>query len=634
MVTNNKVLTVSYGTFSCTLEGFDDSFDTMKAIAEYFRDLAADDRYFGAEPPTPDAEMLARIAEREIERRVSARTEAGAIYLSANNKGVAEAAADVAADTPQPDLETPEEPQAEAPADAPEETPLEEQAEATPDVAEVEDAPEVEAEPEVEVEDVTEEILEAVQAQAPMDEAGAPEDDIEDTAEGEIAADDVVEAVEETAEVIAEDEADFADAEIVEPEKTFEAEDDSIAAKLQRIRAVVSKSAQEPDEEDFSEDEHAESFLADTRREIESVLKLDDEMAAAAVEDDVESVAEDAMPDADPAPREVRARVLRLKKSDFEAAVSDGLLEAEPEEEDTDEIAEAEAAQAADAQDMPTSLSPEDEAELLAELAQVEAELNRSDAAAAEEEAAPVAPKRPKALSEAGTDMSRLMRETDNHMDEPEGNRRRQAIAHLRAAVAATKAEKKAGDAKDAADETEAYREDLASVVGETPKRPAGQRPAPLKLVAEQRVDDSPQEEDAAPQETAEAPRAPVRPRRVSATERKEADPAPRSTAPVAAAAASAQDFADFAENMGATRLPDVLEAAAAYLTFVEGREKFSRPQVIRMARNVDEDNCSREDTLRSFGQLLREKKIAKLEGGRFTASDSIAFKPEERAAG
>ena len=676
MVTNNKVLTVSYGTFSCTLEGFDDSFDTMKAIAEYFRDLAADDRYFGAEPPTPDAEMLARIAEREVERRVQARTEQGSIYLTTQAP---------AAPAPQPEA-------APAPA-APvaEESPVE--------VAEPQaEAPQEQAEPEVE--DVTDEILDAVTApeaemveetieevvaediiedapvaeveEAPLAEAIADQDativaDLEGALEEQDFADDEVAsapAQDDTLDLsaiedaLAEDDAAEEVAELVEDPEDFPAEENSIAAKLQRIRAVVSKSRNEPEEDDYSEDEHADSFLSEAREEIETVLKLDDEMAAAAAEEDVaEEPAEEEIVAEAPVERPVRARVVRMKKADFEEAVSAGLLEAEPEEDEPEAPIAADTAEAkVDEPGRVSSLTPEDEAELLAELAQVEAELNRADQMEAEEEPEADRSERGKHLTDADrdaeSDMPRLMAEADQHMNEPGGNRRRQAIAHLRAAVAATKAEQRSGAARDPQDATEPYRGDLASVVrnvtGQSPEdtevRPSRPKApaAPLKLVAEQRVDTpaaEPQEPaapvEATPAPEAEAPRSPVRPRRVSVGERAADAPAPAPAAPSQMDPAEAGSFAEFAESMGATKLPEVLEAAAAYLTFVEGQDKFSRPMVMRLARDVDGSNAyTREDSLRSFGQLLRENKIAKIEGGRFTASELIGYRPEDRAAG
>ena len=145
------------------------------------------------------------------------------------------------------------------------------------------------------------------------------------------------------------------------------------------------------------------------------------------------------------------------------------------------------------------------------------------------------------------------------------------------------------------------------------------QKPAPLKLVAEQRVDKTP--------EQAPKPQI-VRPRRVMLTDVQD-EPAPQTMAE------DASSFAEFAEQAGVKNLSELMEAAAAYMSYVEGRQKFSRPQLMNKARQVEDYAFSREDGLRSFGQLLRQGKIEKLKGGRFTvADDLIGFKPANRAAG
>lgn len=382
---------------------------------------------------------------------------------------------------------------------------------------------------------------------------------------------------------------------------------------------------------------------------------------------------------------QLRARVVKVKRAAFEQAIDDGMLEEVPE--DAPEVApEIELEQVAPppvAKSDISSLSPDEEEELARELAAVKAELasdfgawdddddiapdptfastmpGMTDADLGEDDddtavsghAAPLRLDNPIAAPESAADAdpdsdmqnsarkavklasparalltehevedgdtSRLMDQTDSEMDEPEGNRRRSAIAHLRAAVAATKADRLLGRKADAAEEQEPYREDLANVVrprrpqsvSRPTERPEPQAPTTLKLVAEQRVAGT---DDGSPA----ADSAPVRPRRVRRTE------------PVPQTVNEESGFAAFAEDIGVKGLPELLEAAAAYMSYVEGRDQFSRPQLMTTLRQAEVSDSSREDRLRSFGQLLREGKIRKTSGGRFTAAETISFKP------
>ena len=732
MMNNNKILTVSYGTFSCTLEGFDDSFGTMKAIAEYFRDLSSEDRYFGAEPAQPDAEMLAHIAQKEISRRVEARQQDGQIVLSAQTP---EDPAAPAQPAPAPEAaETPKAPAAPQPQVS--------STAAGPSVVSTSFAPRRPKEISAYYDAYRINALKSAEAEAapaPQAEAAAPRDEVvsRDVAAPKPEATQAEAAPASAAPAPEVDivpgqpdedvEAFFADSprnEVTVDDQDAEIQPvaapvvDSIAAKLQRIRAVVANqdapAAPQPqvfdDEDTIDAEDSTDDVIADAINDIQGALDADDTVediaqssdleaeaeedvaAAQESEEQHEDVAADEVEEADAAQVDAdetgeaeedtapRGRVLKVKRADIDRAIAEGELEEveedapavldkpekpalriqrdpestlsdEDEEDLARELAELEATLSSAAADTLTD-APEDAEEAVADeddapeeetaeedsqedtaqeetldidvseddAEEVQAEVQADTAAEPEAEAPKAAPQRrslPTLDADSGPDMNRLLAETDNQMDEPEAATRRDAITHLRAAVAAKKADMALG-APDAAErENNAYRSDLAEVV--KPRRPASTtarterpaepRPAPLKLVAAQRID-------------TDQPRnvAPVRPRRVAAV----------APAPVP----QAGGFAEFAEEMGATQLPDLLEAAAAYMAFVEGMDDFSRPQLMNTVRQGGAEDFSREEGLRSFGQLLRTGKLQKLEGGRFKASEQIGFQPDARAAG
>jgi hypothetical protein len=595
MTGSTKILTVSYGTFSCTLEGFDDPFATMRGIAEYFRDLAADDRYFGAEPPTPDVEMLQNIAQKEVRRRVEAQVGDTGVSLR--------------------------------------------QVTAAP--ASIKDAP---AEPET--------------AEPATDEPDVRDTDALD--HGPLAVDDDYLLSDEPEDVLA------VDPQAVPP-GTGPAE--TVAEKLRRIRAVVSRSIEPVESEDeplFSAEQapvadhpnpapRRERALTETIAQITADLAGDESdeepvsdeaptQAKSGFESEVDAGSDNAMAselfaddDDDDDSEESDAGFFAesetldedgddedwnwMKDEDSSPSWSDSL---EPEVSETksapgtspeDAVASVLASETAAQEPVAETTDIEAEAEVDADKSEV-LRLDPADQAEAGDEIAseterkaskPLVP-----LSESNGDVGRLLAETDNQLQDGEGIRRRRVISQMRAAVAATKADRLISrrffskSVEEKSEETP-YRQDFTQAVREVSRpltaEPVRKPTTPLVLVSSQRID-------------------------VEAVIEKSQQ------ASVAKTAAT-EGFALFAETMGATELPDLMEAAAAYSAFVEGQTTFSRPEIMKRVARVDPAlNLSREEGLRSFGQLLRQGKLQKLERGQFTISKSTRFNPEQRYAG
>ncbi|WP_444461388.1 hypothetical protein [Rhodobacter capsulatus] len=230
-------------------------------------------------------------------------------------------------------------------------------------------------------------------------------------------------------------------------------------------------------------------------------------------------------------------------------------------------------------------------------------------------------------------DLPRLLEKADAQMAGNENRRRISAIAHLKAAVAATVAERRAGTEEAQKDETAPYRQDLTQAVrprrpvlpavGESHHQTAARpeaRPAPLVLVSEQRVDRAPAEAVAKAQA--------VRPRRIIAASLTQ-EPAPEATddeIELPLSPEEASSFAEFAQSRAPQGLAELLEAAAAYTAQVEGRPHFSPPQIMSKVSAVGDASFSREDRLRMFGTLLRQGKIAKVKRGQYAITEASRF--------
>ena len=601
MTGSNKILTVSYGTFSCTLEGFDDPFGTMRGIAEYFRDLAADDRYFGAEPPTPDVEMLQSIAQKEVSRRVEAHV--GETGLALRQVDEAEAIED-----------SPAEPAAVEPAASDEE------------------------DTEILVSEDTAEFTETEL----------------DNESGPLAFDDDY--------LMADEPEDVLNVDLDTPtQPASDAPVESVAEKLRRIRAVVSKSIEpkEPSEpfEDAPDAESDAGAAEEPRQQRAKTRTIEQLSVDLSDEDEGEdeefeektplTLSDDATDNADTSL--ISAIMASSQEADDDADEDDTNLFEDPAEDDQDEdedFTELEAELTEDDDDFEdvlkaalaqsdddTSEDDEGSEEIEDSGAEDEADndfeefdLDEDDDFEDDEpesiEVAPAAtsrkPSKPlEPLSEENGNVGRLLQETDQKFNEDDGIRRRRVISQMRAAVAATKADRILSRivprAEQEAEDQNAYRQDLSRAMTRRPsfsevaRAEAAARPAPLVLVSSQRVDD-------------------VKPKKVEAkSEELKAQEA----------AEAAGSFREFAASMGAKELPDLLEAAAAYSTFVEGQPHFSRPEIMKRAARIDPAlKASREAGLRSFGQLLRQGKIHKLQRGQFTVDETTRFNPTQRYAG
>ena len=630
----------------------------MTTVAEYFRDLAAEDRFFGAEPPKLDAEILGILEHRGKQLGINTRQSGDTSIVLTPSQSYDEETSE-APSAPVTEPTTPVSTPALSIDERLDRIKAATIADTVPAVyTEDEHANDVAAEhgktaeetsavtdmaaPSEETEDLVDKLptivdyIEFEDAPANI----APDEDV--VAQPEMSAEDETQETAVVEEIV--DHPDTDPAPITD--ETVEKDGVEVAEHPEAI-----DNFEEPEEnpvETTTEETSIDSYDGDDVAETATEEIEDEDPSVSEMVSEAEQVVEETAADtvfADDAP----------EMDEFEAALTQDLME-------TDDEVESRVAQDTAAGDISDEFddTQEDEPEVAEDRVPLRLEqpveeeriplrkprvhvINVSPAPSAEqtteeetdnildddEAPHPVTVRRPtrpvaKTRREPSepvdtADVSRLMDETDQQMAKPESNRRRNALAHLRAAVAATIADKSLG--KDDKDSTEAYRNDLAKAVRPRRPEPSGARKsAPLRLVAEQRIDEPAAE---APEIAAPAP-APKPEVAVNETHETQAEPVKSS---------DFADFGQFAAHVGAHLLEAKLEAAATYLSQIRGIDQFSRPQLLHTVKlSGTEDDSSREESLQHFAPMVHPGQLARKEDGLFEFTDEIGYQVMPKA--
>ncbi len=768
----NKTLTVSYGTFSCTLEGFEDAFATMKLITEHFRKLAEQDPAFGTAPMEPDLKTLIALASTGVTGEVKAE-------IGPNNQvNLRAPSADPQEANPQETAQLHDiDPDAAQDLDNVEET-------ATDDISEGEASPGLSQEPEDQAQDSEVDIQEDLSiddsnpeiidhAEAPekdpapegtsvseklsriravvarnaqalpilsfsddqhsaallpeyeADQNGASETDLTTVLENYYNQDTVADA----APVVAEDD-DFeeeyedevieipsgADQTELHSEKSSDSEavtETSVTvtesqadkidgnqahqvASVEDVNIVADQSMQSPETPTQTDPVSPENAMHETSEDGEDVPEpsadkvppfiltdnvvtspehVEPETIDQQTADTLKSlVAEINTSDDEDHPTEENAPSMETSEvTDFSNTTDDDLeIEETPQSNETSErfpvptednfdeatLAPTPNQEAVTAHSEETKLSKEDEADLQHELSTLmgieapkEEPTPEESTQAKDDDAGSAGDIARNHLSEQKrsegreASVSRLLEETNTQLDNPDSQNRRSAISHLRAAVAATVADRRIHRIrryKKQDEYIEVYRADLASVVkpnqgGARRVKPSDDnnrnelRPSPLVLVSEQRVETpTSNEAPAEDQQLAASQAQPVTPRRIQnssvALDMNDQElPEEEETSLVR----PWENFRAFAQDKGAESYGDYLQAAAAWITWIDGEPQFTRPAVMQMvAECIGEGEFSRKDGLHAFGGLVQSQVIIKVSRGLFSISEETPFHP------